>query len=240
MEAPGPNGRDVLLPKICAMLGLVGKVGTVIDYDGRPKLPAGAGAVLYAASKESDEAALERIRSNVDFGKGSLNIANRTARSSTGEIDINAKAGMFKVVTSRSETFVFAAKGEMSGNVFSAVVPDAPATLFAGSLDGKNLKDSDRILIFHITDVTNSKIKFGNESHTLLEAWGTLPHLARAGTAALKLKLAPGNAPKVYALDFAGRRIGEVNADISKEGVLSFGVNVFGQKTPCMAYEIIR
>ena len=240
METLAINGRNAILPKICAMTNLVAKVGTVINYDGKPKLPAGARMFIDGTTGKSDEEILEQLRANFDFGKGSLDIARRTARSSTGEIDIDAGAGLFKVVTARSETFVFAAKGEISGNVFSAVVPDAPATLFASSLDGRNLADSSRILILHLTDAADTKTRFGNEKHTLLEAWGTLPHLARAGTAALKLKLAPGNAPKVYALDFGGRRIGEVNADISKEGVLSFGVNVFGQKTPCMAYEIVR
>ncbi len=227
--------------KLGARLGLVGKVGTVVDYDGKPALPAGSTASLPAFYKGSDAENLEAIRKASDFGKGSLDLEAKTAKSSTGEIELDAVAKSFKVVTSRSEAFVLADKGAMAGDALSvSSLTEGPATFFASSLDGKPLKDSSRILILHLTEVENSKIKFREAQHSVLESWGTMPHLAKRGEAELKLKLSDAKSVKVYALDLAGRRMGEVKPQASSDGALTLRLDSFAFKSPCFAYEIAK
>jgi len=226
--------------KLGAKLGLVGKVGAVIAHDGKALLPPGSSESLPAILEGSDEAALAKLRSSADFGKGSLDLVKKTAVSSTGEISLDAEAKTLKVVTPRSETFVFADKGSMEGQAFSASNLKGPATFFACALDGKELKDSSRILVLHITDVANSKMKFRDEKHTVIEAWGSLPLLARHSEAELTLKLSPGKEAKVYAIDLAGRKMGEPASKSSSDGSLSFRADNFAFNVPCMAYEVVR
>jgi len=239
MESPDAPLRPNF-SKLGAKLGLVGKVGAVIAHDGKALLPSGAAESLPAILGDSDEIALAKLRSSVDFGKGSLDLVKKTAVSSTGEISLDAEAKTLKVVTPRSETLVFADKGSLDGQAFSASNLKGPATFFACSLDGKELKDSSRILVLHIVDVANSKMKFRDEKHTIIEAWGSLPLLASHGVADLKLKLSPGKEPKVRAIDLAGRNMGAPASQSSDDGSLSFHADNFAFEVPCMAYEVVR
>lgn len=251
LENGGPQG----FPKLSWQLGLVGKVGSMVYSGNSVQAPLGAGALLcfedgiqsssgaapcnVATQKDAD--ALAKIKAACDFGKGALDVEKGFARSSTGEIEADKTAGTFKVVTARSETFVFSANGRLEGAALSVDNKGGATTISVSAIDGKELKDSSRMLVMHLTDVMNSKTKFGGKQMKVLESYGTLPHLARKGEADIALKLsAGGQTPKVWALDLAGKRVKEAQSSFSPEGVLSFKADTFGAGTPCLAYEISR
>ncbi len=236
-----PAKMDVKnFPKIATYMGLVGKVGSVVKRDGKAVLPKTAKSSIDANALESDASLLAGLKGKLDFGKGSLDLEKGVAKSSTGELELDSQALHFKAVTARSETFVLAAKGELSGERVKVSTKDAPATVFVSALDSKKLGESSRLLVLHLTDAMNNKIKFGDERHSLLESWGELPHLVKRGVASLSIKLEKGATPKVYAVDLAGRRIGETASTFDADGTLSFEADTFGSKTPCLAYEIVR
>ncbi len=52
----------------------------------------------------------------------------------------------------------------------------------------------------------NTGITYAGPSMTLLEKWGDLPHLVRAGKATLRLSVTGPATDTLYPLDAAGRR----------------------------------
>ena len=224
--------------QICA--GLVDQLGSIVDYDGNPALPAGNKLSFKADAKDGDVDVAESLRKAGVMGKGDLDIERKFARSSTGELELDATAGTFKVVSPKSEALLFLSEGSLSGSALSAENKGDFTSISASALDGKPLAQSSRMLVMHLTDAMNAKTKFSDKRMILMESAGTLPHLARRGIAGLTLKLAPGATPMVYGIDLAGKRIGEVESAFSKDGILSFTADTFAFKTPCFAYEIVR
>lgn len=64
------------------------------------------------------------------------------------------------------------------------------ATVFVTSLDGSPIRSSRRLLVTHLTDLQNTGITYAEQERKTLLAWGTLPHLVRAGTAMVRLDVA--------------------------------------------------
>ena len=101
-------------------------------------------------------------------------------------------------------------------------------------MDGQPIARSRRLLVLHLTDVQNSNIRYRDAAMTMLESWGDLPHLARVGTARVKLK---GSGPMtVFAVDMTGKRRGEVAAQ--REGEWAAFTADTGKGW--MAYEVVR
>ena len=137
-----------------------------------------------------------------------------------GQIRVSREDGVFAVNTPCTQGF-FAENGRHRAGALSATVSLAPAAVWASSLDGADVAKSKRILLTHVTDVQDEGTMFADAEKTILLKWGRLPHLMRAGKAEVELKLAPGAAPRVYALNANGSRRCEVKSAWSG-GKLSF------------------
>ncbi len=225
-------GRPKYYSRLASDAGLVGQVGSVIGNAPDAVLNAGASA------KAEDELAM--LKKSCDFGKGSLDPEAKTARSSTGEIALDGTKGTFTISTPLTEVVVSTDDAKLSSGRMSADIKKGFASVSASSLDGKPLAQSRRILVLHLTNSFNTMTKFRNASMTILEKYGTLPHLARRGIADLTLKLAPGSTPKVYGVDLGGKRLGEAKSEFSTAGTLAFKADTFNFATPCFVYEIVR
>jgi hypothetical protein len=106
-------------------------------------------------------------------------------------------------------------------------------------MDGKDLPASGRLLIFHLTDVQNSGIRYAGRSMTLLEKWGDLPHLVRAGKATLRLNITGPATATLYPLDAAGRR--QKPIEIQRDGnTLIIPLDTTAGPAPALAYELLR
>ena len=85
----------------------------------------------------------------------------------------------------------------------------------------------------------NTGVTFADDSRTVLLDWGALPHLMRRGKAGILLSVAAGDW-KVYALDCAGNRRGEVPCRW-QDGRLGFIADVSRDPSDAtMSYELVR
>ena len=95
---------------------------------------------------------------------------------------------------------------------------------------------SDSILLFHLTDVTNTGMTTSGDK-TMLHSWGKPPMLLRRGSAAVELHCdAPRN---VTALNADGEVMGTVKADY-RDGVLLFRADTAMFPGGIMAYHLTR
>ncbi len=95
-----------------------------------------------------------------------------------------------------------------------------PALVAASSMDGEVLKSSKRVLLFVITDATNTGIKFSDAGHEKLLELGTLP--ARVQPIQVNVSISVRQGPiafKAYAISQNGQRQDEIPVTASQEGV---------------------
>ncbi len=234
-------------------LGFMARIGNVVERNGRLALPDGADACLRLKDNlvlkeepmafsliatDNAEQVVEALREACDFGAGRVDLDGGLIRSTTGELELNEKARTLKIVTGRSEVFIFGDQGWQSGAVVTAGNHGRPAVIFVGSVDGRALKDSGRILVMHLTDALHHNTRFVDN---VVEAWGTPPHLVRGGVADLLLKLTGDTAgARVWALDMAGNRTCEVACDLSHVGTVAFQADTLAGRRARLLYEIVR
>ena len=155
-----------------------------------------------------------------------------------GAVAINEEQGVFAVKTDRT-CGAFALKGMVNTGNLTVDFGESAGTVWASSLDGNSLSNSDKILVTHLTDLKNTGMAFGNAEKTILLDWGTIPVLARVAEAKVSLGVKNGSW-NIHRLDFAGKRTGKVAGEV-KLGKLGFTVST----APCngevvMCYELER
>jgi hypothetical protein len=138
-------------------------------------------------------------------------------------VRIDSSQGAFAVATPAT-CGGFAERGVIRAAVLRADIGGTPATVWASSLDGKPLAESERILVTHLTDVQNTGIRYADARLQTLLAWGSLPHLMRAGRADVSLRLGPGSFEvRLLASDGSVR---EILPSTTDQGVLAFTADV--------------
>jgi hypothetical protein len=104
-----------------------------------------------------------------------------------------------------------------------ATIQKARASIWVTSLDGLPVGSSRRMLLTHLTEIQNTGTTWGNLERSLVTSLGTLPHLARDGSALIKLSIPNGYTAKVFRLDEAGRRLSQVGVNSSRgNGTITF------------------
>lgn len=116
----------------------------------------------------------------------------------------------------RSELFILPANTSATGDRVSVTNGDTFATVAVISLDAKPLGESTRLLVTHLTDSLATGMKFADQERTVLEHRGELPHLVKAGSADLRLRLSTTHTWKAWAVDATGRRHHEL--PLTREG----------------------
>lgn len=145
------------------------------------------------------------------------------AVSDTGEIALDAAKRTLRVVTPRTEALVVNG-GSLKGSALEVTNASGFQTVAVSALDDQPIATSRKIICFQLTDVLNSKMKFGNRAHTRLEQWGELPLLLRTGRAELILKLTGSSSYRVTALALDGSEKQDVPASYIA-GVLRFSAD---------------
>ena len=148
---------------------------------------------------------------------------------------MQTKQRIFQVVTPRSEGFVGPAGTELHGKLVSAKTGDVFSALLVASCDKTPLAESGRILILHLTDCLNSRLRFSSQERHTVENFGKLPLLVRRSTAEVTLHGMNGNVT-LYALDLSGKRTGKIPVR-SENGNLMFRLD---NSAGVFAYELIR
>lgn len=204
-----PEQSDSEYPAEFRQLGLVTGVGTVVNPRTAPQ--------------------------NQIPGKEFYDPDNGFFRSVTGQLELNSKKGTFKVVSPTCETIILPAGLSDKGNFLKVANKVGWGVFSVISVDARPLLESNRILILHLTNTMASKTKFATPQMNRLESWGSTPFLAARGEAELSLSPVAGVNYKLYAVNTAGKRLGEIPMSNG-----TFKASVFSPYGSVMAYELVK
>ena len=215
-------------------LGFVTRVGTLVGATP----PAGALALPLSEGFAKDNLGdvVGRLRSG-----GFLPPANTTAAdgsvvtSETGQVGLDKKAGVFSVSSPRTAGFCGPAGTERTLGPLTARLTKSWGAIWASSLDGKALSESARILLVHLTDLQNTGMRFRGQDRKVLEDWGGIPWLVRAGSASVRLARKTSDSLAVWRLDLSGNRAAQMPARNGESGI-SFEIST--SPVPTIYYEI--
>ena len=211
------------------VLGLYCKIGSLPEGE---KIP---GVELCAPSSKDY---LKPLSDNLKKISAEI-LETRRAVSSTKQIVLDANANTIKVVTPKSEAFCVDT-GNMQGKVLAVQNADSFCTIMASSLDGKRLAESRKIIVFHLTDITNTMIKYRTRRKKVIENWGKFPLLLKAGRADISLNFNNKASAKVQVLSLDGSVKGKMKFKQNSNGAISFKANTAGFPGGAMVYYIIR
>lgn len=162
-------------------------------------------------------------------------------RSETGEITIDGPRNRLVLDTPRTAggyaqagDVVAASKGGVKISVIGS-----DATVWVSALGTKPIRQSDRLLVTHLTDLQNSDIQYAEAARQTLLDWGRLPHVVRAGKAEIAIGLGMPAKYRVWALATGGRRLAEIPATV-EANTLRFTADVAGDPATGarMLYEV--
>ena len=167
--------------------------------------------------------------------------ANGVFQSDTGEIVLDFKRRLAKVITPKSEAVVFKpeTKNEKLG-ALTVVSSDVAASVAAASMDGAKLADSSRIVLVYATDTVASGFKV-SQSREALKFRGTQPILLRVGKLSAKLRLNPRSDGKkfaLHALKLNGERIAEIPLK-HDGGEMIIDIDTSKLSEPAVFYELV-
>lgn len=157
-----------------------------------------------------------------------------------GQVRLEPKRGAFAYMTERS-CGGFAEDGTVDAGAFKFEIgTKGPVTVGCISLDGKPIGESKRLLVSHVPEMQQTGTEFSDATKNILLKWGDVPRLVRAAKGKCTIAM-PGSGVRVYALDFSGNRVREVQVDASASGKISFECNTAADRTSAACeYEVIR
>ncbi|WP_294435937.1 hypothetical protein [uncultured Victivallis sp.] len=199
--------------------GLVNQIGAV--FDDRP-VPG-----VLDHNRVTDRRAAENFKRYKAAG---------IADSVTGEIRMEPEKKTFQVSTPRSAVVTLPRNTDVNG-MLTVKDSDTFQTFAVISLDGKELRISDSMVVLQSTDVETLGIRFADQDRRRVEATGDGGLLLRHGTA--KLSFATDGPRRVTAVDFQGDELGEIPAQW-KAGQLTFPADNFKYPGGIAGYHITR
>ncbi|MBQ8755841.1 MAG: hypothetical protein IJZ19_12485 [Lentisphaeria bacterium] len=211
-----PESFEKYYPAEYSKIGLCAKIGGIPAGTTLPDTP------LLSTDRKELKNILNQLAPKNEF-----NTANNKVR-------LDPAKEMFQAVTSRAEAFILPAGREAQGKFCRIRNRVGAATFGILAQDGQTLKNSRRILLLHLTDSAATKLRYADQEHRKLEAWGTLPFLAARGEAELQL-LAPNGKERCYAVNTAGNRLSEIPV---RNGVIK--LQVFQRNNSVFCYELVR
>ena len=197
-------------PEDFSRLGLISAVASAVE--GKHKLRPGEIPVV-AENRDVAEAvsaeAKERLRKLKEEG---------VAESSTGEIRLDSGRMRFSVNTPRIASITLP-EGSAEAGALRVSEASVFQTVAAMALDGRPIEESGSLLIFQLSDVSNSGQRCADESKRMILDPGDRPLLLRRATARIGIR---SSAPfRVTALNADGAPVGTVAGEV-KEEVFSF------------------
>lgn len=132
----------------------------------------------------------------------------------------------------------FSEGGDIDAGVLKVRVSGAPAAVWASSIDGKRLTESDRILLVHLTDVQADGTHYVDDSRKILYRLGR-GHLLQDGEAKIALAVADPSAYRAYGLDTTGKRTCEIPTSVRNRHLV-LTVSARGPTGGRIYYELIR
>ncbi len=242
-------------PRVLRYLGMIGRIGSITAQQPvkfaedtpfvmilNPQAAQFAGELKTVfISHEEEEASLSSCLKAANLKRGTYDYWNRRAISSTGELEMNGKAGTFKLVSPRSTALVIGKAGSYQAGALEVNSAQGPVTFFATSLDLRPLNETDRILLLHLTDSTASGLKIRTEGKkNIIDELGSTPFLGKQLRARVAVSTGrPGSTWRVHKLDFSGRRRKTEEFHSDATGRLFLNLVSFSPEEPCFSHELI-
>ena len=204
--------------------------GTAFPKDSLPRLP------VFDAAPGKDDLIVRIVRAGL-IERKNFESENGIFRSLDGRIELNRKAQTFRAVSDVCEAFVLPAGRSGKGDFLSAKSLAGRGVIAAVSTDNRPLKETDRILLLHLTDSHRTKTRFASSDMKQLDSWGTPPYLAARGEAEITLSPEPGTQYRLFAVNTAGKRLNEIPL-VRKNDGLGAILKVFQPSGTVFAYEL--
>ena len=247
------SGRDMdganynsSFPEVMEKLALLVRTGLVYPSD---PLPPGTVACLAAPDETrktgvptftgayAEEVLPQMARDGVLSGR-LFDLPASRFTSSTGELELIGQKKSLRIVTPRSEGFVLDAGDALRGKFAEVRAPSTFCAVLVASRDGKELAQSERVLILHLTDSKGNGVTFSDPDRSIIADWGKPGMLMRRGSAELRLN-APANR-NLYACDVTGKRLFPVAFTRDRENRICFTAENFRNGEAICVYELIR
>ena len=247
--------QDFRMPDAARLGVFFGRVGAVIDGDGDGdggKLPPGSATILPLDSGSTARQWPVPVLNPALTGRDFLSeLARKSGQpetllqrdpfrltSVTGEISLEPDNVKFTVTTPNSEGVLL--NGETGAELpFLRIANrDGFAAFLAAAVDGRTLRESERILLLHLTESKNSEMEFSDSRRQVVNRLGKVPVLIRRGNADVTLKRSLEGF-RLYAVDLSGKRIFEIPLKKVPEGA-AFHADTFAENSVTLAYELVR
>ena len=170
---------------------------------------------------------------------GGTNATPPMAVTPSAGLSCDFAADTLKVVTLRTAGGFAFPGAELDCGALRFAVGKTAATVWASSLDSRELAKSPRILVSHLTDAQRQGTEYADADQCVALGWGKGGLLMRDGTAEISLRLEDPRRYRVFALRSDGRRLEEVPAT-AKDGRLSFRAAVRGRHGARYLYEVVK
>lgn len=220
-------------------LALVTRVGTIVGED--PGKNKNVDIVVPLSKAYGDDVGTELLTELRQKGwvrtDNPTDLKKNIYQSDNGQYTINAPENIMRLDTPRTAGGFAPAGKTIQTRVATIEIHDTEATVWISSVDGRPLYTSRRMIITHLTDLQNTETKYADRSRQVLQAWGKLPHLVRAGRATITLRTPQADRLKVYALSTSGKRLGEVPARAAGRA-LTIPLSIAAGGTARMLYEV--
>lgn len=160
---------------------------------------------------------------------GILTPGNRTDhaagiyQSDTGEVTLETVAQRLVVNSRRCAGAALKPGTTADAGVLTAITSNTAATIAVGSLDGRPLDDSRRMLLVYATDAVNTGQETSADRVVLRQA-GTLPILVETGVMSARLRNAHADRLRCHALALDGSRSAVVPLQ-AMEGILHLSID---------------
>ena len=217
-----------------------------------PSLTVGGGAAVASAPKWEAQSWYRQVSTSVEGSKVRPGTTVRKISETHAAKDapfacrenaafaLDRDRGSFRIVTPRTAGG-FAPEGTMACGPVGFTLKDAPATVWASSVDAEptDIRHARRLVVTHLTDVQARGNVYADEAKQVLLRWGKLPPLVRNGSAEITLELETPERYEVWALETSGRRLERIPSAV-KDGRLAFTASVKGPNGARMIYEVAR
>ena len=174
-------------PDLLTRFALLGRIGLAGEAEAKTM---GDAFVPQPRAAADAMAILDNLRKS-----GALPATNRTApergiyESATGEIVLDSGRGQFRVVAPATEGAAWSAfAAPLDLGLVSIRKADVDGMLALSALEkGATLRDGRRFLVVFATDARNTAMRFRDRQEKVIEDFGRLPVLLRAGTVEIGL-----------------------------------------------------
>lgn len=164
-------------------------------------------------------------------------IAAGVFETDTGEMVLDTARKRLMIDTDRSVAMTMRS-GTMHTRVVDLDRLSAPATVAVGAVDDRVLKNSQRMLVWVLTDAANTGMEFMDAERTTLKRLGGFPVRIRGVTGQLSIRHARPAELRVWAVDQTGRRVAAVPSRV-ENGFLRFSIdNLIPKIGPVTYFEV--